>query len=174
MRLLGIMMIRWKIADDEMGYEYSFHDYVVKGYISQDHVQVGAIIQIASRIINGSGLKIQNIIIQSDNASRFSSINLIPFINNMNSYNKKKKLPVISRWIFTEAQTGKSKLDAQFSFLSIKFKSFVEDKNDIIVEYNIVQGISSLGGVKGTTAYLIDASTIGTQKLINQNLVIHS
>ena len=58
--------------------------------------------------------------IQSDNASGISSINLIPFIYEMNSYNKRKKLPVISRWIFTEAQTGKSKLDAHFSFLNIK------------------------------------------------------
>ena len=120
MSLLGMMMIRWNIADDKIGYEYSFHDYVVKGYISQDHVQVGAIIQLASRITNDNGLEIQNIMIQSDNASGISSINLIPFIYEMNSYNKRKKLPVISRWIFTEAQTGKSKLDAHFSFLNIK------------------------------------------------------
>ena len=92
MSLLGMMMIRWNIADDKIGYEYSFHDYVVKGYISQDHVHVGAIIQLASRIINDNGLEIQHIIIQSDNASGFSSINLIPFICNMNSYNKEKKL----------------------------------------------------------------------------------
>ena len=40
MSFIGMIMIRWKIADDEMGYEYSFCDYVVKGYTSQDHVQV--------------------------------------------------------------------------------------------------------------------------------------
>ena len=40
MSFIGMIMIRWKIADDEMGYEYSFRDYVVKGYTSQDHVQV--------------------------------------------------------------------------------------------------------------------------------------
>ena len=171
MSLLGMMMIRWNIADDKIGYEYSFHDYVVKGYISQDHVHVGAIIQLASRIINDNGLEIQNIIIQSDNASGFSSINLIPFIYNMNSYNKKKKLLVISRWIFAEAQTSKRKLDAHFSFLNIKLKSFVEDDNYIIVEDNIVQGISSLDGVKGTTVYLVDVSTIGVQTLINQNFI---
>ena len=164
-------MARLKIADDEMGNEYSFHNYVVKGYISQDHVQVGAIIQLPSRIINDNGLEIQNIIVQSDNASGFSSINLIPFIDNMNSYNKRQKLPVISKWIFTEVQTGKSKLDAHFFFLNIKLKSFVEDDNDIVVEDNVVQEIWSLGSIKGTTTYLVDASIIGTQKLINQNVI---
>ena len=79
-----MMMTRLKIADDEMGYEYY-------------HVQVGAIIQLPSRIINDNGLEIQNIIVQSDNASGFTSINFIPFIDNMNSYNKRKKLPVISK-----------------------------------------------------------------------------
>ena len=58
MHLLGMMMIRWKIADNEAGYEYSFHDYIVKGYTSQDHVQVGTVIQLASRIINDNGLNI--------------------------------------------------------------------------------------------------------------------
>ena len=86
----------------------------------------------------------------------------------MNSYNKEKNLPVISRWIFTEAQGSKSKLDAHFSFSNIKLNSFVENDNNIVVEDNIVQEISSLCGVKGTTVYLVDASTIGMQKMINR------
>ena len=69
--------------------------------------------------------------------------NLIPFIFNMKSC-KKKKLPVISRWIFTEAQTGKRKLVEYFSFLNVKLKSFVKDDNDIVVDDNIAQGTSSL------------------------------
>ena len=88
----------------------------------------------------------------------------------MNSYNKEKNLPVISRWIFTEAQASKSKLDAHFSFSNIKLNSFVENDNNIVVEDNIVQEISSLGGVKGTTVYLVDASTIGMQKMINKKI----
>ena len=52
------------------------------------NIQVGAIIQLASRIIDDNGLDIKKIILQSDNASGFSSSNLIPFIDNMNSYNK--------------------------------------------------------------------------------------
>ena len=50
----------------------------------------------------------------------------------MNSCNKKNNLHVTSRWIFTEAQTGKGKLDTYFSFLNTKLKSFVEDDNNIV------------------------------------------
>ena len=60
MILLGMTTIRWKIGDNEAGYEYSCHDYVVKEYKSQNHIQVGAMIQLASRIINDNNLDIQS------------------------------------------------------------------------------------------------------------------
>ena len=62
MGLLRIIMTRWKIRDNEAGYEYSFHDYVVKGHTSQNHIQIGAIIQLVSRIIHDNGLDIKKII----------------------------------------------------------------------------------------------------------------
>ena len=63
MNLLVIMLIRWIICDNESGVDYSFHDYIVKGYTSQDQVQVRAIIQLVSRIINDNTRYINNIII---------------------------------------------------------------------------------------------------------------
>ena len=62
MNLFVIMLIRWIICDNESGVDYS-HDYIVKGYNSQDHVQVRAIIQLVSRIINDNTRCINNIII---------------------------------------------------------------------------------------------------------------
>ena len=52
--------------------------------------------------------------------------------------------------------------------MNIKLKPFVDDDNDIVVKDNIVQKISSLGGVRGTTVYHVDTSIIGIQKLINK------
>ena len=52
MSLLEMIIMRWKISVNEGGCEYSFHDYVVKRYTSQNHIQIEAIIQVASRIIN--------------------------------------------------------------------------------------------------------------------------
>ena len=51
MRLLGMMMIRWKIGNNEAGCENSLNNYVVKGYTSQNKIQVGAIIRLPLRII---------------------------------------------------------------------------------------------------------------------------
>ena len=61
----------------------------MKGYTYQNHIQVGAIIQLASSIINNNGLDIKRIILQSDNVSGLSSSNPIPLIYNMDSCNKK-------------------------------------------------------------------------------------
>ena len=47
MNLLGIMEITWKVDEEVSGFGYPFVDYVIKGYSSQDHVQVAAVIQLA-------------------------------------------------------------------------------------------------------------------------------
>ena len=41
------MEIRWKVDGEVSWFEYSFIDYVIKGYSSQDHVQAAAVIQLA-------------------------------------------------------------------------------------------------------------------------------
>ena len=92
-----MIVIRWKICDNEAGFEYSFHDYIVKGYSVQEYVQVGVIIRLASRIVIDNGHFINNIIIQSNKDRGFSSTNLILFIYNVNTYNKENDLPVTSR-----------------------------------------------------------------------------
>ena len=48
-------------------------------------MQVGLIFRLVIRIINDMGLYMRNITIQSDNASGFSSMNLIRFIYNKTS-----------------------------------------------------------------------------------------
>ena len=72
-----------------------FHDYIVKGHSSQDYIYFEVIIQLTSRMIHDTELFINNIIIQSDNASGFSSTNLIPCKYNINNFNKESDLPEI-------------------------------------------------------------------------------
>ena len=55
--------------------------------------------------------------------------------------------------------------------MNITLKSRVEDDDDDIVEDSIVQGNYLLGGIKGTAVYLVEASTKGTQNLINRKFV---
>ena len=41
------MEIRWKVDGEVSGFEFSFVDYVIKGYSIQDHVQVTDVIKFA-------------------------------------------------------------------------------------------------------------------------------
>ena len=47
MSLLGIMEIGWKVDGGVSVFEYSFVDYVIRGYSGQDHVQVAYVIKLA-------------------------------------------------------------------------------------------------------------------------------
>ena len=97
------------------------------------------------------------VILQSDNATCFASQQHIPFIHNLNTSGT--GIP-ITRWIFTEAQTGKGRLDTHFSYLNIVFKSFVADDNDIKTEPDIFRALQFNGGVAGSTAVLVNLTRL--------------
>ena len=85
-------------------------------------MQVAAVIYLAVETVPNLHSEANNIIIQSENSSSFSSQKVIPLIFNMNTrlYDEIKLL--LRRWIFIEAQTGITQLDTHFSFLNKKFK----------------------------------------------------
>ena len=47
MSFLGFLEVRWKVDGEVSGFEYSFVDYVIKGYSGQDNVQVAAVTQLS-------------------------------------------------------------------------------------------------------------------------------
>ena len=73
MSLLVFMEINWKVDGDVSGFEYSFVDYVIKGYSDQDHVQVAFLIRSAVDTVQDRHPSAKNVIIQSDIASDFAS-----------------------------------------------------------------------------------------------------
>ena len=73
MLLLGFMGIRWKVDGYVSGFEYSFVDYVIKGYYGQDHAQVESVIKLAVDTVQDRHPAAKYVIIQSDNASCFCS-----------------------------------------------------------------------------------------------------
>ena len=122
MSLLGFMEIRWKVDGDVSEFEYSFVDYLIKGYSVQDNLQGVYVIQLSVGTVQDRHPAAKNVIIQSDNASGFASRELIPFIFNMNTILGDEKNVVLSRWIFSEAKTGKTRSDTHYSFLNKHFK----------------------------------------------------
>ena len=83
MSFLGIMDIRWKVDGRVNIFEYSFVDYVIKGYSGCDHVHVKAVIKLAVDTMQDRHTAAKKVIIQSDNASGFSSQESILFIFNI-------------------------------------------------------------------------------------------
>ena len=76
---------------------------------------------------------------------------------------------MLRRWIFTEVQTGKTRLDTLYSFLNIKFQVYVEDNNGILIEDDIVKGISFNGGISRTAAVIVDAANIFGKRTLKKN-----
>ena len=95
---------------------------------------------------------------------------LIPFIFNTKNILDDETNVLLSRWIFTEAQTGKTRLVYHCSFLNKFFQEYLEDDNDIIIGYDIVKDISFNGGFSVTAAVLVGAVNLFGKRALKKNL----
>ena len=75
------------------------------------------VIQLAVDTVQDRHPASKKVIIQSDNASGFSSQELIPFILNMNTILYDEENAVLIILVFTKAHTGKTLLDNHYSFI---------------------------------------------------------
>ena len=82
---LGFMNISWKSDGEVSGFEYSFIDYLIKGYSGQDNLQVSDVIQLAVDTVQNRHPAAKKFIIQSDNSRGFASQEFITFIFNINT-----------------------------------------------------------------------------------------
>ena len=69
MSVLGEMLVYW--SHDKSGYIHKFEDYVLKGYSSQNNVQVSLVIQHIVSKLHDNYPWLQEILFQSDNSSCF-------------------------------------------------------------------------------------------------------
>lgn len=101
----------------------SFYDIVSSGYSAQDALQTQAAISIVRDFVCKDFPSVKRIVLQSDNASGYSSAEDIRSIYQMNQ--SSSNLPIVEHWINTEAQKGKTILDTRFSFVGKQFQKFV-------------------------------------------------
>jgi hypothetical protein len=168
MSVLGAMFSRWKDDGENRGFQYSFVDYIIDGYTGQDNLQVAAVVQQIMRTVQDRHPGVKKVIIQSDNATGFASQELIPFIFHMNTKLRADGKAMLTRWLFTEAQTGKTRLDAHFSFMKNRFQAYVEDGNDILIEEDIFNALSFNGGLAGTTVVWLNAAALCSTKTLKK------
>ena len=105
------------------------------------------------------------VFLQSDNATCFASQELIPYIYHLNAKSLSKGEWVISKWIFTEAQTRRGRLDTHFLYINLVLKAYIEDGNDVILEDYIIDALSFCGGIADTTVLLYNCSNLSSKIL---------
>jgi len=165
MSLLGTMIIEGVTNVPNVTWSYKFVDYIVKGYTGEDVLQVCSVITEILRRVSEHMPDITDICLQSDNASCFASQDHIPYIYLLNKESHgpiivKSHGPMIVKWIFTEAQTGRGRLDTHFSYVNMLLQSYIEGGNDILTEDDIFNALTYNYGIYGSTAVLLDASNL--------------
>ena len=161
MSLLGFMLVRRvrrtvKGAHVE-GLSYNFYDVVVDKYSSQDNVQVLSILDGVIDQIAMDYPEIDELMLGSDNASCLASHDNIPYIHHRNLQKQNIK---IRNWIYTEACTGKGRIDTHFAFIALLLKMWVLSGKDILTEEDIYNAMGSGKGLAGSSAVLFDGTSI--------------
>ena len=101
---------------------------------------------------------INTISLLSDNAPTFSSTEHMSFLYELNQAANLKRLPIVKRWTYSEAQTGKSQLDVHFSYLNILFRNYVLDNNDLVGPMDLFKACMHNGGVTNSGCIFIQAN----------------
>ena len=87
----------------------------------------------------------------------------------MNTRLDDEKNVVLIRWVFIEAQIGKTRLGNHYSFPKLKIQLYVENDNGILIEDDIVKDISFNRGVYGTTSVIVDVVNIFGKRALKKN-----
>lgn len=169
MSLGGFMLVRRQRNADgtKTGLVKKFFDIVVEGYSDQDHKQVAGIIGVVLDRINVKHSALKSVTIKTDNASCMTHQAHIPYFWNLNkawSAALEEKLKV-DGWVMGEASKNKGDVDGHFAYVNVLFASFCEDGNDITCEEHIFQALQHQGGIRGSTAMVVDAKGINGQTL---------
>ncbi len=135
-----------------------FYDVVVQGFSTQNAFQVQSIVQYVRKLIKSDFPLVSRIIIQSDNASAYSCANHIRFVYQLNIY--RPYFTTIVLWVNSEAQKGKTRLDCHFSYVDLRFRKFVQARNEILTGVDIFDALKLDSGIRGTTAILLDMRSV--------------
>lgn len=138
-----------------------FSDYAIDGYSTQDNVQVFAAITLIREQIAVRYPDMEEIVLQSDNASCFASHE---HVRNIHVLNKKAR-PKITKWIYTESGAGKTSLDCHFLYANLQFEAYLQDGNIMGCEPNVFQALKYNDGILHSSAYLLNMRNIDSSGL---------
>ena len=155
MSLLGFVLIEGteKVIKEETakGITYHFYDVVVDKCSSQDNVKILGILQEMIPKIKQDFPLIEELVLGSDNASCLASHDNIIYIRHLN---QKVDGIKVTNWLYTEACTGKDRLDTHFIYLNLKLKAYIIHGNDNCTEEGIYTAMTFKNGLAGTCNFI--------------------
>jgi hypothetical protein len=94
--------------------------------------------------------------ILSDNGPALAAASNIQYVLSQNSISWGEANLHVSRWLFFEAQCGKTILDTHFSFVGILIRRFARTIRAVKVHNDVFDALTEGGGIVGTTTCLIE------------------
>ena len=120
-----------------------FVDIVIDGDGDQDVSTSAAMIEALMRSLSISYPWIRKVVLVSDNGSHFSSYDVMYFIYRMNARLHAEGIQImVVRYVFTEAQWGKSRLDTHFSYSKGTLRAWVASGHDVLTPRDIFIGLT--------------------------------
>jgi hypothetical protein len=128
---------------------------VVPSSAKQDAAQVQTILRIAVVEVHRIIPSARNFILVSDNGAAFSSKDNIDFCFNQNKSRWGCDL-FLQRWLYFEAQTGKTALDTHFAYVGISIEKFARKNIAVKNHVDVVNALIDGGGIAATTTIRAD------------------
>lgn len=151
--LLGFM-VRWRSEPD--GPLKTHYVDAVSSNSKQDASQVQAILQLVIPHIKASLVPgASSFILISDNGSSFTSGDNSRFGSWRNKVGWDCGM-TLRRWMFFEAQTGKTSLDTHFSYAGLVMVRFAREVRPVKNYSDVFDALASEGGILRTTTVLIE------------------
>lgn len=146
--LLGLL-VRWRsVADQPL--ETRYID-IVSNLSKQDVHQVQQLLAACIPQVKQLVPTATTFTLVSDNGSAFSGADNIQFCFSRNQDKWDCDL-VLKRWLYFEAQCGKTTLDTHFSFVNIALKRYAREVGAVRNHKDVFEGLKSGGGIANSIA----------------------
>jgi hypothetical protein len=152
MSLLGFFL-RWR--ETENGPICTHYIDAVSMNSKQNGRQVQSILSLVVPEVKTVVPGATSIILLSDNGPAFTSKDNMAYIFRCNQTKWSTDL-FVKRWIFFEAQCGKTALDTHFSFVGIRIRRFARIVRPVKVHADVYDALTDGEGIANTTTMLVE------------------
>ena len=143
-------------SDGKLQVDRIFLDTMIANDSSQDTFMAIAVFEGLMNYVHTEFPDYSSVILQSDNGSAFGSVSLVYWIAWRNKQWREQNVATVKKYVYTEAQRGKTGLDAHFAFVSYKINQYVNLGGNVRTPADVFQALTTAGGISRTSSQLLD------------------